>query len=118
MPFNDETVLRIREFFLDKGADFYEKKMFGGICFMVDNKMCCATHLNKKTGEDMLMCRIGPDAHEAALEKDYVVPMEFTGKPMIGYIYVYEGGFSTARDLTYWLQLCLDYNPVAKASKK
>jgi len=50
MAFNEKTAQRIREILLSKGADFTEKKMFSGICFMVDNKMCCGTHIDKKNG--------------------------------------------------------------------
>lgn len=117
MAYSEQTVQRIREFFLEKNTQFTEKKMFKGICFMVDGKMCCATHIDKNS-LDKLMCRIGEDVYEAALEHNYVVPMEFTGKPMKGYIYVEEEGFKTKQSIEYWLQLCLDFNPFAKASKK
>jgi len=118
MPFNENTAQRIREFFQQKNADFYEKKMFSGICFMVDDKMCCGTHIDKKSGEDFLLCRIGDEVYENAIQKDNVVPMEFTGKPMKGFIFVTEDGIRSTKDLYYWLQLCLDFNPFAKASKK
>lgn len=118
MAYNENTVQRIRENFTGKGVDFTEKKMFSGVCFMVDGKMCCGTHTDKKSGEDLLMCRIGEQAYGKALEDNNVIPMEFTGKPMKGYIYVNEAGFSNAVGLNHWLQLCLDYNPLAKASKK
>lgn len=118
MAYNEITVQRIREFFLNRAANFTEKKMFSGICFMVDNKMCCGTHVDKITGEDLLMCRIGDAAYEDALEKNNVIPMEFTGKPMKGYVYIVGDGLKNSKDLEYWLQLCLDFNPLAKASKK
>ncbi|MFZ7115350.1 MAG: TfoX/Sxy family protein [Bacteroidota bacterium] len=118
MAFNEKTAQRIREILLNKGADFKEKTMFSGICFMVDNKMCCGTHIDKKTNEEYLLCRIGEKAQEKAMEKDNVIPMNFTGKSMKGYIFVVEEGFKSKKDLSYWLQLCLDFNPVAKASKK
>jgi len=118
MPYNEETVQRIREYFVEKNVLFSEKKMFSGVCFMVNNKMCCATHIDKNNGEDMLMCRIGTDAYDEALESNYVSPMQFTGKEMKGYVYVFEDGFKTQKDLKRWLQLCLDFNPFAKASKK
>ncbi|HQK97463.1 MAG TPA: TfoX/Sxy family protein, partial [Bacteroidia bacterium] len=118
MPFNETTAQRIREFFLKNNTDFYEKKMFSGLCFMVDDKMCCGTHIDKETGEDFLLCRIGEDAYQSALEMDNVIPMEFTGKPMKGYVFVLERGHSRAKDLDYWLGLCLKFNPLAKTSKK
>jgi hypothetical protein len=47
-----------------------------------------------------------------------VIPMKFTGKAMNGYVYVLERGFKSVKELTYWLELCLAFNPKAKASKK
>ena len=118
MAFNENTAQRIREFFQQKKAPFYEKKMFSGICFMVDDKMCCGTHIDKKSGEDFLLCRIGEEEYSSALEMDNVIPMEFTGKAMKGYIFVTQEGHKTAKDLYHWLELCLKFNPQAKASKK
>lgn len=118
MPYNETFAIRIRNVFYEKNKAFTEKKMFSGICFMVDDKMCCGTHLDKKTNEDVLMCRIGESEYEKALENDNCIPMEFTGKPMKGYVYVTENGIKNPKDLEYWLQLCLDFNPLAKKSKK
>jgi len=117
MPYNEKMADRIREFFYDKGVDFSEKKMFSGICFMVDEKMCCATHIDKRTGEDVLLCRIGDELYETALEEPDCIPMTFTGREMKGYVYALENGFRTAKGLTKWLQRCLDFNPKAKKSK-
>lgn len=118
MAFNGNTVRRIRSFFQEKKADFYEKKMFSGVCFMIDDKMCCGTHIDKNSAEDFLLCRIGEKDYLEALQKEHVIPMEFSGKPMKGYVYVTENGFQNTRDLHYWLQLCLDFNPMARSSKK
>lgn len=118
MAFDENTARRIREFFYDKEVAFTEKKMFSGICFMVDEKMCCGTHIDKKTGDNLLLCRIGEDKYETVIERDDCIPMEFTGKPMKGYVFVLENGFHSNKKLAYWLQLCLDFNPLAKKSKK
>ena len=118
MAFSEEFVQRIRLILLEKGVEFYEKKMFAGVCFMVDDKMCLGTHIDKQSGESLLMCRVGESAYEDALEQRYVTPMEFTGKPMIGYVYVTESGLQKEKDLAIWLQKCLDFNPLAKKSKK
>lgn len=118
MAYKEETAQRITEFLFEKSISFTGKKMFNGICFMVDGKMFCATHISKKTGEDLLMCRVGDKVYEACLEKNYVIPMEFNGKSMNGYVYVEGDGFKDKSGLDYWLQLCLDFNPFAKASKK
>ncbi|HLP64885.1 TfoX/Sxy family protein [Flavobacterium sp.] len=118
MPYNEALAIRIRNAFYEKNIVFTEKKMFSGICFMVDDKMCCGTHVDKKNNEDVLLCRIGENEYEKALEIVNCIPMEFTGKPMKGYVYVTENGIKSPKDLEHWLQLCLDFNPLAKKSKK
>ncbi len=118
MAFNETTVQRIREILLKKKVKFKEKQMFSGVCFMVDDKMCCGTHIDKKSNEDYLLCRIGDKAYEKAIEQNHVIPMEFTGRSMKGYVFVTGPGFKTDKELAHWLQLCLDFNPLAKASKK
>lgn len=118
MAFDEMIVQRIRNFMLERSVDCLEKKMFSGICFMVDNKMCCGTHVDKDTGESVLLCRIGEHVYQKALEENDVLPMNFTGKVMKGYIYVTENGIRDKQKLEYWLQLCLDFNPLAQKSKK
>jgi hypothetical protein len=118
MPFDELIADRIRRVLDEKGTVFSEKKMFSGICFMVDDKMLCGTHIDKKSGDSVLLCRIGEKAYEKAIERDDCIPMEFTGKAMKGYVYVLQQGFKSKKDLSYWLQLCLDHNPDAKSSKK
>lgn len=118
MAYSEEFVQRIRLILLEKGVDFSEKKMFAGVCFMVDDKMCFGTHLDKKSGENLLMCRVGESAYATALESRHVIPMEFTGKPMKGYVYVLGDGHQKDKDLSFWVQKCLDFNPLAKKSKK
>nr|WP_322623287.1 TfoX/Sxy family protein [uncultured Flavobacterium sp.] len=118
MPYNEHTIQRIREILQQKQANFYEKAMFGGICFMVDDKMLCACKIEKSTKADRLMCRLSPEDYEVVIKEDGVTPMDFTGKKMKGYVYVEEEAFTSARDLNRFIQLCLDYNPFAKASKK
>jgi len=117
MAFNENTAQRIRHILVGKGVAFVEKKMFGGLCFMVHDKMCCGTHIDKKTGEELLLCRIGEEGYETALERGDCMPMEFTGRPMKGFVFVTEVGCSTPKDLDHWLQRCLDFNPKAKKSK-
>lgn len=118
MPYNENLLNRIREILVNKQVDFSEKKMFSGVCIMVDDKMCCGTHIDKKSGGDVLLCRLSEQDCETALEEENCIPMEFTGKAMKGYIYVTGNGLRTNKDLAHWIQLCLDFNPLAKKSKK
>lgn len=118
MAFNEETLERIRKVLLSKEVDFQEKKMFMGVCIMVDDKMCCGTHISKSTDEDLLFCRISDEDYLKAVERDDVLPMKMKDRVMKNYVYVLEHGFQNQKDLEYWLQLCLNYNPKAKSSKK
>ena len=88
----------------------------GGLCFKVDNKMLCGIHIDKKYGNSLLMARIGLDAYKKVLDKPECLPMDFTGRPMRGYIFVTPEGFDTDENLAYWIELCLAFNPFAKAS--
>jgi TfoX/Sxy family transcriptional regulator of competence genes len=111
MAFNEILSNRIREELADVPR-VEEKLMFGGICFMVNDKMCIGV------AEDEMMCRIGPDVYEDALEKNGVREMVFTGKPMVGYVFVDKEALRSKKDLHYWVDLCLQFNIQAKSSKK
>jgi len=89
-----------------------EKKMFGGITFMVNGKMCITA------GEDRIMCRIDPAIHEKALERKGCRTVMMKGREYKGYVYVSEEEMRTEEDFDYWIGLALDYNKKAKASKK
>ena len=86
--------------------------MMGGLCFMVDGKMCVGVE------KDRLMARIGPDAYDAALRRKGCQPMDFTGRPMRGFVFVNSAGLATDDELNYWLRLAIEFNSTAKASKK
>ncbi|WP_405208659.1 TfoX/Sxy family protein [Aquimarina sp. LLG6339-5] len=118
MAYNEYLADRISQIFKDKRANFYTKKMMGGLCFMVDDKMCCGIHYDKKKETDLLMARIGEDAYKNAIKREGCYPMDFTGRPMKGYAFVTPDGFDLDEDLEYWIQLCLDFNPIAKSSKR
>ena len=112
MAYNEFLSDRIAQYFKEKHVVFYEKKMFGGLCFMVDDKMCVGVN------RDEIMARISPDIYEDSLLKKGCKEMNFTGRPMKGFVFLTEKATDLDEDLHYWLQLALDYNPLAKASKK
>ncbi len=68
--------------------------------------------------KDQLMARVDPDKYPDYLKLNGAVPMDFTGRPMNGYILVSPEGYDMDKDLEKWIQLCLDYNPRAKSTKK
>lgn len=112
MTYNEQLADRVREIIARTERDVKEKRMFGGLCFMVDDKMCVGVEA------DRMMLRIGPDVFEEALEKDGCTPMDFTGTVMKGYVFVDNDALATNKQLDYWMKLALDFNKVAKASKK
>jgi len=118
MAYDEHLADRIRQILRSKKISFSEKRMFAGLCFMVDNKMCCGIHFDKKKDTDLLMARIGQDAYEEAMLLEGSHPMDFTGRPMKGYVFVTPDGFDLDEQLAIWIQLCIDFNPLAKASKK
>lgn len=118
MAYNEETLERIRQVLLSKEVDFEEKKMFMGVCIMVADKMCCGTHISRNSGEDLLFCRISEEDYLKAVERDDVLPMKMGERVMKNYVYVLEHGFQHSKDLDHWIQLCLNFNPTAKSSKR
>lgn len=111
MAFNEILALRVRKALSGKNR-VEEKKMMGGLTFMVNKKMCVGI-LN-----DDLMARIDTGVYESALKRKGCREMDFTGKPMKGFVFVSAEGTRTKKDLEYWINLVLDYNKRAKASKK
>ena len=111
MAYSEKITDRIREALADL-PDVEEKYMFGGVCFMVNGKMCVGVI------KDEMMCRIDPKMEEIVFEKVGCRPMDFTTRPMKGYVYVSDEGMKTKNAFDYWINLCLEFNTVAKASKK
>lgn len=118
MAYDEYLADRIRQIFQEKNIAFEEKNMMGVLCFMLDEKLCCGITFDKKKDIDLLMARIGETAYPQAITKYGSHPMDFTGKAMKGYVFVDENGFDDDDDLEYWVQLTIDFNPLAKASKK
>lgn len=109
----DETLAdRVREIIAIDHKNVEEKKMFGGLCFMVNDKMCVGVE------SERLMVRLDPNKYDEVIEKEGCKPMDFTGKIMKGYVFVDIDVLNTKKKLEYWLKLALDYNKIAKPSKK
>lgn len=118
MAYDEYLGERIRRILSERKLDFSEMKMMGGLCFKVNDKMLCGIHIDKKYGDSLLMARIGEETYQKEIIKKECLPMDFTGRPLRGYLFITPEGFDTEEDLTYWIQRCLDFNPMAKANKK
>ncbi len=89
-----------------------EKKLFGGLAFMIKGKMCI------NVSDNHLMCRFDPAQTEEIAEKKGFLPMIMKGKEYKGYCLVEPAGFKNKKDFEFWMNLCLDFNERAKSSKK
>lgn len=111
MAYDEHLAGRIRRAFLEQGIAAQEKNMMGGICYLVNDKMCAGVV------KDKLMARIDPDIYDEVMKKPGCREMDFTKRPMKGFVFVEPNGTDMDSDLAGWIQLCLDYNPKAKSSK-
>ncbi len=96
MAYDESLAARIRDEFA-RHAYVTERKMFGGLAFMVAGNMCCGV-----TGSD-LMLRLGTEGADAALDDPHVRPMDFTGRPLAGFVYVAPEATAKPTDLRRWL---------------
>ncbi len=102
MAYDEGVAQRVREALEDR-SDVVEKKMFGGIAFMVRGNMCVGVN------GDSLMLRVGKERNDELLERPHVRQMDFTGKPMSGFLYLSPEGFESDNELSSWIDIALDY---------
>lgn len=112
MAYNEKLANMTREQIALTHVNVEEKAMFGGLCFMVNDKMCVGVE------KERLMVRLNPAKYEEVIEKDGCHAMDFTGRVMKGYVFVDAVVLNTKKKLEYWIKLALEFNKIAKASKK
>lgn len=114
MAYNEELSLRVQKQLFNLNVDFFEKKMFGGNTFMINDKMCIGIVKSE------LMLRVLEVNYETLLERNHVRPMNFTGKTMKGFLYIEEEGFKKETDLVQWINYGLDFAKfgILKTKKK
>lgn len=112
MSYSEALEQRITAAFADRGVRFQSKKMMGGVAFMVRDRMCVGIV------KQLLMVRFDPELHEQMLARPGAGPMDFTGKPMRGYVFVRSDALQADSALAYWIDVALAFNPSAKRSAK
>lgn len=112
MPYDEKMADRIRQIIAATHTITDEKKMFSGLCFMVDDKMCVGVN------EERIMVRFNQDIHDEIVQKEGCSQMDFTGKVMRGYVFVSNTVLQTKKQLNEWVQLALVFNPMAQSSRK
>lgn len=110
MAFGEELAERIRKGLASHEA--VEKRMFGGLCFMVKGAMCCGVY------KDDFIARVGGDRHDEAFAQPYARLMDITGRPMRGFLFVAPGGVRTDAQLRKWLDWCTSYATSDKVQKR
>ena len=102
MPFDEKLAGRVRTL-LRGQPSLEEKRMFGGLAFMVNGHMCCGVLNND------LVLRVAREEYDKAISRPYARPMDFTGRPMRGLLYVSPAGFRSTRDLGAWVRRSLRF---------
>ncbi len=111
MAYDEKLASRVREI-LSPSKGMAEKKMFGGVCFLLDGKMVCGVLKND------LIAKIGRENHERVAAQKHVRPFDFTGKPMMGMVYVAPEGLKTKRELSRWIEMSMENTAAASKKKK
>jgi TfoX/Sxy family transcriptional regulator of competence genes len=97
MTFSELTANQIRNA-IQSTPGMTERHMFGGVAFMLEGNMCCGVI------EDNLVVRVGPRAYDEALQEPHARPMDFTGRPLRGFVYVDPAGFANNASLRQWIE--------------
>ncbi len=111
MAFSEHLVQRVRQRLI-KSNITDEKKMMGGLIFMVNEKMCVGVDIDKKTGLDRLMVRVGKASHDQLIFQNGSRQMDFTGSVMRGFLFIDPDGFDSETDLDFWIEKALEFNKI------
>ncbi len=111
MAYSDYLADRVRaRLNPNANLDVEEKKMMGGLIFMVNGKMCVGVDIDKKTTLDRLMVRVGKMSHDKLIFKKGSREMDFTGNVMRGFLFIDPDGFDSEEDLDFWIEKALEFN--------
>ena len=112
MAYNENLAVRIRKILSPYKKKVVEKKMMGGLTFMLHNKMCCGIV------KDDLMVRVIESKYRSSLNKPHCRVMDFTGKPLKGFLFVDKKGFATDKELKNWIGLGIEFVNASVKNKK
>jgi TfoX/Sxy family transcriptional regulator of competence genes len=111
MAYDELLAVRIRAALSDQPG-LVEKKMFGGVCFLLNGNMACGVI------KDEMIVRVGLEKHDASLSRPHTRPFDFTGKPMAGWVMVSGSGLATEKDLKDWVRLGVDFATTLPPKRK
>ena len=110
MAYSEHQADRIRARL--KGIHYFEKKMMGGLIFMVRDAMCIGLDFDKKHNEDRLLVRVGKLNYDNLIHQKGSSKMDFTGKVMRGFLFINSSGFDLEEDLDFWITKALEFNSI------
>ena len=102
MAYNEQSAQRVRDI-ISSQPGLVEKKMFGGVGFMLHGNMACG--INK----DDLIIRVGPDSYSNAVIRPAARPFDITGRPMKGWVMIAPDGYANDKDLADWVQTGVEF---------
>jgi TfoX/Sxy family transcriptional regulator of competence genes len=111
MGYDEGTAQRLRDV-IGTAPGLSERHMFGGISFLIDGNMCCGVI------DHDLVVRVGPEHYDMALTEPYARAMDFTGRPLRGFVYIAPDGFSDESDLEQWIARAARFVRTLPAKKK
>lgn len=109
---NHLTAERIANLLMAESIEFIQKRMFGGDCFMVDDKMLMGTYRGS------IMARVDPSELTTLEKRPGVAAMVHGGRSMPGYLMIESSVYEQDADLLFWVRKCMEFNPKAQSSKK
>lgn len=118
MAYDEYLADRVRQALSAKGVKAEAKRLMGGLCFVLDEKMCLGISINKKTGQSGLIARIGEKAVQESLQNSYCHVFKPAGRPMKDFIFIEDSGLDKEDELDHWIQLAISFNPDTKRSKQ
>lgn len=102
MAYDEQLAQKVDAALADEG-NITRKNMFGGLCYLINGNMCVGVE------KDRLMVRVGPDDYQAALEEEYAHEMDFTGRPLKGFVYVHADGLDSITQVQQWVDRSLAF---------
>ncbi len=105
---------RITRSFQELGVNAEAKRLMGGLCFVLQDKMCVGTSIDKANGKPRLIARIGEAQVSQALKYDYCLPFQPTGKVMKDFVSIYDEGIDSDENLAQWVKLSVNFSQELK----
>ncbi|MDW3208430.1 MAG: TfoX/Sxy family protein [Reichenbachiella sp.] len=110
MAYDQHLADRIARELQEQGVSAEAKRLMGGLCFVMNEKMCVGTSIDKTNGKPRLIARIGAEAVQVALKNKNCLPFQPAGKVMKDFVSIYEMEIDSDKNLSHWVKLSIAFN--------